>query len=1071
VVSIQATAIDNYHFVNWTGTAVSAGKVANPNSAGTTVTVDGDYTLQANFAPDEQQHMLRVSSTWGGQVTNPGEGEFEYDDETVVPVQATSAENYHAVRWRGTAVSHGKVANPNAASTTVTVDADYTLRAVFAPGQLKKLNVSSTSGGSVTDPGEGEFEYDDGTVVSIQATSEENYQFVSWTGTAVVAGKVANPNAASTAVTVDTDYTIQANFNSGEQQHTLSISSTNGGSVTDPGEGDFEYDDEDVVSIQATAVDDYGFVNWTGTAVDAGKVADPDAAGTTVTMDADYTLQANFAGDQHDLTISSTSGGTVTTPGEGTYAYDHGEVVPLQATVADNYYFVNWTGTAVDAGKVANPNAAGTTVTADADYTLQANFGQQDGSAPTLSNLSPAADDIQVPLNSLITLHVTDAGIGVDAGSVTITLDGATIYAGDTSEYSSATGNCSRIGTPADYTYVYQSNENFDFDETKTVAVNASDLGEVVMTEQSYSFMTEMRSFGANKQVDSTVEGLDKSAPSTVVDGVGNIWSVWHAGPVGSRDIYIGKLAAGADTFGASAQLTSNIGDQSNPAIAVGTDDRLYVVWQDNRQADDNNQGDWDIYVSTSSDGVTWSVETRVNDPNEGNQLNPAIAVDGGFPNSAHVVWQDDRGGNYDICLATSSNRFTSKTVAQPITSDSSDQSEPVIAVDSSARVYVLWTDVRNPSNGHDIYGAASNVGPWANVPVVTKDAEQSSPAIAVESTGSILHILWVDQTSGDSGIYYASSDGLPGSPLTGSNLIDGYAVGSGQFSPSVAVTGSVGNGLKVFTCWHDERDVLSSGDTDIWFVQANSGSGTNIFIDDGGTNSDQTEPAIGIDQYGYPYVVWTDGRGTNTEIYFAASTHMSSTPLASGQVGDDSWDVTIGTDPASIDDVDDVSVAVPAGACPYDVTITITELDNLPELPPGGIGISYDLAPSGLEFSSPVTITIPHAASDCPGLPIYRAYWYDPLIGGWGPVGGIPATHIEISPTLHAVTFETTHFTHYGVGATASGGGGGGGGGGGCSLSRSHDGSIVEYFLPYGALILIMFIIKWRDRRYRGSS
>jgi uncharacterized repeat protein (TIGR02543 family) len=38
----------------------------------------------------------------------------------------------------------------------------------------------------------------------------------------------------------------------------------------------------------------YEFVGWTGTAVDAGKVVDSGSAGTEVTMDADYTLQANF---------------------------------------------------------------------------------------------------------------------------------------------------------------------------------------------------------------------------------------------------------------------------------------------------------------------------------------------------------------------------------------------------------------------------------------------------------------------------------------------------------------------------------------------------------------------------------------------------------------------------------------------------------------------------------------------------------------------------------------------------------------------------------------------------------
>jgi hypothetical protein len=47
---------------------------------------------------------------------------------------------------------------------------------------------------------------------------------------------------------------------------------------------------------------------------------------------------------EYDLTISSTEGGDVTTPGEGTLTYDDGDVVDLVATPDASYVFVNWTG-------------------------------------------------------------------------------------------------------------------------------------------------------------------------------------------------------------------------------------------------------------------------------------------------------------------------------------------------------------------------------------------------------------------------------------------------------------------------------------------------------------------------------------------------------------------------------------------------------------------------------------------------------------------------------------------------------------------------------------------------------
>jgi len=121
--------------------------------------------------------------------------------------------------------------------------------------------------------------------------------------------------------------------------------------------------------------------------------------------------------------------------------------------------------------------------------------------APSVTNCSPAADAIQVPLNNLIILHITDVGKGVDANSVTIEVDYNTVYSGNTAHYHSEYGHCRRIGTKTDYTFIYQADEMFDFDQTVSIAVNATDLAGNQMDEYSYSFKTEMRSFGEKKKL------------------------------------------------------------------------------------------------------------------------------------------------------------------------------------------------------------------------------------------------------------------------------------------------------------------------------------------------------------------------------------------------------------------------------------------------------------------------------------------------------------------------------------------------------------------------------------------
>jgi hypothetical protein len=74
-----------------------------------------------------------------------------------------------------------------------------------------ELIISSTPGGSVTDPGEGVYTYDEGTVVPLIAGADGDYQFVSWTGDV---GTVADINAATTNITMNGDYSITANFES-----------------------------------------------------------------------------------------------------------------------------------------------------------------------------------------------------------------------------------------------------------------------------------------------------------------------------------------------------------------------------------------------------------------------------------------------------------------------------------------------------------------------------------------------------------------------------------------------------------------------------------------------------------------------------------------------------------------------------------------------------------------------------------------------------------------------------------------------------------------------------------------
>jgi uncharacterized repeat protein (TIGR02543 family) len=148
----------------------------------------------------------------------------------------------------------------------------------------------------------------------------------------------------------------------------LTISSAAGGVVTAPGEGTFTYCDSEVVDLVADADACYEFVEWTG---DVDTIGNVNVASTNITMDGDYFITANFAKISYDLTTDSTAGGSVTTPGEGTFPYDCGTVVNLVVTPDAGYQFVNWTG---DIAAIADVEDAATTITMNDDYSVTANF-------------------------------------------------------------------------------------------------------------------------------------------------------------------------------------------------------------------------------------------------------------------------------------------------------------------------------------------------------------------------------------------------------------------------------------------------------------------------------------------------------------------------------------------------------------------------------------------------------------------------------------------------------------------------------------------------------------------------
>jgi LruC domain-containing protein len=154
--NISAIANPGYHFVNWT---VDTGAAAlAPNSNSTTVVVDANKTVTANFAADVLITLTMAVSPEGSGTTTPTIGSYDYPTGTEVEIKALANEGYFFVNWT---VDTGTAAlAPGSDSTTVVVDTNKTVTANFALENLFEGGVLTIAFEDMEIPRRGSSDYD-----------------------------------------------------------------------------------------------------------------------------------------------------------------------------------------------------------------------------------------------------------------------------------------------------------------------------------------------------------------------------------------------------------------------------------------------------------------------------------------------------------------------------------------------------------------------------------------------------------------------------------------------------------------------------------------------------------------------------------------------------------------------------------------------------------------------------------------------------------------------------------------------------------------------------------------------
>ncbi|MFH1050340.1 MAG: T9SS type A sorting domain-containing protein [bacterium] len=172
-----------------------------------------------------------------------------------------------------------------------------------------------------------------------------------------------------------------------------------------------------------------------------------------------------------------------------------------------------------------------------------------------------------------------------------------------------------------------------------------------------------------------------------------NLYVAWNDMRDGNGEIYFKSTTDFGASWIADKRLTNNSATSGQPQLALSSG-ILYLFWVDARD------GGSEIYFSSSSDyGLTWQPDRRLTFAND-NSWYQKVAAHG---KNLYLVWQDNRNANDEIFYMFSKDGGTTWSEEMLLSNNNVTMSElPSIALTDSM-IHIVWTDKRDGPNG-DIY-------------------------------------------------------------------------------------------------------------------------------------------------------------------------------------------------------------------------------------------------------------------------------------------------------------------------------------------------------------------------------
>ena len=238
--------------------------------------MNNSYTIFANFAIKTYHLTVNSNNSNGGSPS----GEGIYACGTNASVSAGNNSCYNFANWSSS--GNVSIADPNAATTNVTVNGNGTVTVNYAIKTYTLLVFGNNSGGSPTFSGQSPFNC--GATVNIYANTDPCYTFAGWTGAGV-----ANSSAENTTVSMTANRSLTAHYVI--KTYTLSLTASQSGRGNPTFDGQSPFDCGTLASIHANTRSGYTFTGWSP----ADGVTDPSSADTTVLMNTNRSINATYS--------------------------------------------------------------------------------------------------------------------------------------------------------------------------------------------------------------------------------------------------------------------------------------------------------------------------------------------------------------------------------------------------------------------------------------------------------------------------------------------------------------------------------------------------------------------------------------------------------------------------------------------------------------------------------------------------------------------------------------------------------------------------------------------------------